>query len=464
MPHAATPYAPAPASRRAGKRLRPDLLLYVLAAFIWVAVWRVQDLVPVLAKMQFPMLMEIITLALFVGNAAASRERQLRWLRSPMFTLLLIIFTAMVLGVPFSIWPGKSFNFLVKDFMPTVLLMATIAVAVREKSDLEWLAFANLVGAVFYSINIYLFFPMRAGRLAGLVYYDANDYALLLVCTLPFALYFMRRGVRFWKRVFALVALGFLVVMIMKSGSRGGFLGLIAVALMVLLRYRSVPLRTRVGAIVLGTTLLMTLGSADYWKMMRSILNPNDDYNMTEPSGRKAIWKRGLGYMAQRPVLGVGVRNFPQAEGQMSEISKQYAAMAKGLKWSAAHNSFVEMGAENGVIALGAFVGIFFVTFRQLARVRAGPASPVTADDAAFAQMITTSLVGFIVAGFFVSAEYFAYLYVLFGLVMGQRAILIRRSLALGTALATPPAPMRPVLVAPRPAAAPPAAWYPSGG
>jgi O-antigen ligase len=186
--------------------------------------------------------------------------------------------------------------------------------------------------------------------------------------------------------------------------------------------------------------MFVAFGSANYWTMMKSILHPNDDYNMTQETGRKAIWKRGMLYMEMRPITGVGIRAFPQAEGTLSPVARSYAESGRGIKWSVAHNSFVEIGAECGAIALAAFLGLFFVVFRILARVRAGPrGSPwVTPSDQAYSQMLIASFIGFIACGFFVSAEYFAYLYVLFGLVVAQRAILQRRSLQRPQSAAAP--------------------------
>jgi O-antigen ligase len=85
-----------------------------------------------------------------------------------------------------------------------------------------------------------------------------------------------------------------------------------------------------------------------------------------------------------------------------------------GFKWSAAHNSFVQIGAELGVLGLGLFVALFAVAVRALSRVGRGQGA------AAFlAQTLTASLVAYVVSGFFLSAAYWAYLYTLLGMVAG---------------------------------------------
>ena len=167
----------------------------------------------------------------------------------------------------------------------------------------------------------YLFVSIGSdGRLSGGAHYDANDLALMLVATIPLAIYFLRPGVAIAKRLFALASLALFIELIIKSGSRGGFIALISVAVYIIIAFRAIPLRVRLGAVA-GAALIMTVfGSAAYWQMMQTLRNPQDDYNMTSPVGRKAIWKRGVGYMLTHPLIGTGANTFEQAEGSLSEI------------------------------------------------------------------------------------------------------------------------------------------------
>ena len=419
--------APMPAPRP----YKRDALMYMVLLYTWVGIWRVQDLLPILGKMQFPLLVEIGTLIIFLLDK--SPARRLKWIKSPILTMTVALLAIMLLGLPSSLWPGQGITFLTRDFAPTFVLFIILAASIRDFGDLEWLAFAHLIGGFIYAAYIFKFCPISPdGRLNNLVYYDANDFGLLMVCSMPFAVYFLRPSVSMGRRLFALCALGLFVLMIIRSGSRGGFLGLIAVVLYTLFFYRAVPVRFRFGAIAAGAGIFVLFGSAKYWTMMASILHPDNDYNMTEETGRKQIWKRGMYYMETHPILGVGIRAFPQAEGMLSPIAKQYAEMGRGIKWSVAHNSFVETGAECGAIALALFVfrfGSAFVTLGQVRVKRRGRGSPyITEDDHAYAQMLIASFLGFIVSGFFVSAEYFGYLYTLLALVLAQQAVLKRRA------------------------------------
>ena len=90
-----------------------------------------------------------------------------------------------------------------------------------------------------------------------------------------------------------------------------------------------------------------------YMERMTTIL-AEDDYNMTSPTGRKQVWLRGLGYAAQYPVFGVGVANFNWAEGTISSLARNREP-GQGIKFSTAHNSYVLVLAELGIVAGAVF-------------------------------------------------------------------------------------------------------------
>lgn len=407
----------------------PDRLLVVAVAFLWMSVWRFQELWPLLGKIRLSLVLELaLVVALLADNSAI---RGWHWVKSKLFVLPFVLLAIMVIGLPTNLWPGWALTFITKDFGPTLVLMAALARSPRDRRDLDWVAFAHLVGATVYASWVFTFFSVGAdGRLASLIYYDANDFGLLLDCTIPFAVYFARPGVSAPKRIFAIGALALFTAMLIKSGSRGGFLGFVAVMAFMAITFRAIPGRIRYGAIAVGLVVLVGLGSSKYWAMMQTILHPSTDYNLTADTGRKAVWKRGIGYMLTHPITGVGAAAFGQAEGQLSETAREYAAEGHGIKWSTAHNSFVLVGAELGVGGLVVFTAMLLVAFSQLNRIRRstrGSPLRITADDGAFAQMLTASLGGYCVAGFFVSAAYFSYLYVLIGLTIAQAAVLRRR-------------------------------------
>src|SRR3989440_588308 len=214
--------------------------------------------------------------------------------------------------------------------------------------------------------------------------------------------------------VFLMVALG-------KTGSRGGFLGLVTVGGYLLLRLRGVSTLQRVATVALLAILLSTLASDKYFERMGTMLHLSQDYNWCGKSetGRLAIWRRGLGYMIDHPFLGVGAAAFPVAEGTLAPEAQEQRRYGRGFKWSAAHNSFVQIGAELGVGGLVLFVALLAAAFRTLGRLRRAPAARI----GGIAQIFTARLVAFVVTACVLVPAYSAYLYTLLGMILGLARI-----------------------------------------
>ena len=408
---------------------KPDALMYAVGLLLFAYVWRVQDAFPILGKLQLPLLSLGVAGVLYITNRHPWRRA--KHLRGPIVYLTLGLLALMLIGVPTSLWPGHSLTFTLKTFLSNLLFMAVTAASIRSIRDVEWYARANLYGGLLYATIVNLFFRVGAdGRLGSLVYYDANDFALVMVATVPFAVYLLKYGRKGFRRAMGLLALGLIVLALVKSGSRGGFLGMIAVLMYILLRYKAIPSTTRLFVAVAGILLSVVIGSDKYWEQMSTILNPTGDYNWTDPQGRKAVWTRGLGYVEHNPIFGLGVGAYPVAEGTLSTISQQRASAGQGFKWSVAHNSFLETAAEVGIPGLIVFVGLFVASFAMLRRIRPGGiyGPGITIREVALSQMLIGSLFGFAISGIFVSAEYFSYLYFLLGMVIGlEKYLRLRR-------------------------------------
>ena len=423
---------------------RADKLMKGIACMLFTYVWRVQDIFPVMGALHVPLLATGASLLMY----SASRQpwRRMVYLQTPIVKLVLGIFVVMIAGIPGSLWRGHSLSFAFQDYAQNIVFMGLVAVSIRSVRDVEWFTAVNLWGAVFYAMFVNLTFQVGPdGRLSNLVYYDANDFGLVMVCTIPFAVYFLRSQSGPRRRLLGLVALGLFTLGIMKSGSRGGFLGLIAVMLYVLLRYRAIPARIRLTAALGGVALLGLLATGQYWDLMQTMMHPQSDYNFTDPSGRIGVWTRGLGYVKEHPLLGVGVGSFPIAEGTVSEIGRELASRGAGFMWSVAHNSFLETAAELGIPGFLLFVAVLGTTLWTMARIRPGQryGPLITRRETALGQMLVGSMFGFMVSGFFVSAEYFSYLYFLIGLAVGLDKVLRLQGRATMTALAAYMPPVR---------------------
>lgn len=412
------------APRPAGRAAQPsasdrswDLLLVATAGYMLTAVGRIHQLIPGLEMLQPALLTAVIASGLSLSDTSALR----RWhhLLVPTTKAILALLIWMTLSIPFALSAGVSFAMVVDNFAKTVLMYCVIAAAVRGVADVRRLTFVYFLAAAIYSAVVIVQFDVSATawRLARLYYYDANDFATFAVTDLPFGLHFLRAGRRPLVRVLGAAGIVLLVLGIVRSGSRGGFLALIAVAAVVVVRWSSFPLRWRVCSTLLVALVVVGTASDRYWEQMTTITS-DSDYNVTEEAGRLNIWKRGVGYMLQNPVLGVGAGNFGTAEGTLSPFASR-AQYGIGVRWSAAHNSLIQVGAELGVPGLAFFVAVIVTTFRAFRRRRDRAPAPAPDEAVDLRQAFAASLVGFMVGAFFLSLAYAEMLYTIAALVVG---------------------------------------------
>lgn len=404
-------------------KTRWDILAVALAGMLLVYIWRVHDLFAPLRGFRLSAVATVLTPVIFI---LSPRKRwSARRFRNPVYVLIIAILVLMVFTVPGSLYQGLSFWFIVNDHIKTVLLVTLLAASIRAYADVERFALIHVVGATLYCAWVVMNFQLDSGgRLAGLLYYDSNDLSLLIVCVLPFIGYFLQTRSRWFGRLgMAAVALPVLLVAFVRSGSRGGFLGLGAVSAFLLLQSKALSTRMRVSGVAAIFAGLFFFGGGTYWESMESLLSPTQDYNWANESqtGRMEIWKRGIGYMADNPLLGVGVRAFSVAEGRLSPQADLLLQYGIGFKFSVAHNSFVQIGAETGVFGLAMFVALLALAFRQLhvferavrrTKGKRAPELPMVA-------MLRASLIGYIVSGFFLSQAYSAFLYAQLAMIIG---------------------------------------------
>jgi putative inorganic carbon (HCO3(-)) transporter len=390
--------------------LKWDALLLCVAGYVLTSVGRIHQLFGVLGAIHLAAITGSLAIVLWLLDTR--KPRQSRRVRCATTGLAGLLLFWMVLSVPGALRVGNSFDLVFDNFFKTALMSFVVAASVRSARDVERLALVYLVGAVLYSAVVLTRFDLGSGdawRLGHLYYYDANDFATYAVSAMPLGIYFLHAGRRMAVRLFAAAGLVVLTLGFVWSGSRGGFIALAAVAIFVVRRFSAIPLKWRLFATALVAAVLLATASDQYWQQMGTIAS-DADYNHTAESGRLQIWRRGIGYMMDNPVLGVGPGNFQTAEGTLSPFAErqQYGV---GVRWNAPHNSFVQIGAELGFPGLALYIAVIVSAFAALRR--AGDLSPA----------LTASLLGFVVGSFFLSLAYSEMLYTLVALAVGLRKV-----------------------------------------
>ena len=327
-----------------------------------------------------------------------------------------------VLSVPFALSMGTAGSFVVEVLFKVFASMALILVTMRHPGDLKLYLWSYVLACGFLVyLSVSVFSLQQTGgmyRLGSLYMYDANGLGLVLSTGLPLCLVLFQNSAKVGKITSGLILLG-IGVSLARSGSRGGFLGLLAVGIMLLIVIRGISIPKRIGFVGVVAAGLFLAAPQGYWNQMETLTEPTEDYNWTSPYGRKAVAKRGLGYMLDNPVTGVGVGNFPRAEGLLAEVSQQRKAAGQGYRWTAAHNSYVQIGAELGipglilycVLLFGGAWGLYRLRKRLPRGWRSAGGTPGLLYDLAL--YLPVSYVGFAVTATFLSFAYHSIFYLL---------------------------------------------------
>lgn len=413
--------AAAPSVREAD--LRWDPLMICVAGYVLVAVGRVHQLFPVLALFRPAIVMGALASWFFLRDG--SSIRRVRWVVVPTTRFVMAFLIWMAVSMPGALVRSTSFDLLFGNFIKTFLMFLVIAAGVRGIRDVERIAKVYLASATIYAAVIISRFNLGEGdswRLGDLYYYDANDFATFVATAMPIALYVIHRARAGYQRVLAGAALALLTIAFVRSGSRGGFLALLGVVLFVNVAYRAIALRWRLTATLLVAVVLLGTASDRYWKQMGTITS-DADYNRSDETGRIKIWQRGIGYMLQYPVFGVGAANFNAAEGKLSPFAERQH-LGRGVKWNAAHNSYIQVGAELGIPGLLMFVGMIATAFIALRRSsRRGGVARMSHAGPELTQAVSAALIGFVVGAIFLSLAYSEILFTLLALAVALQKV-----------------------------------------
>jgi O-antigen ligase len=347
---------------------------------------------------------------------------------------VLILLGLAIVTIPLGVWPGQSFEMVSQWYWKSVALFLMVVFWCRSIRDLRRVIWVCCIGASALALS-----GLSTGEVANVRFnaesktYDANDLALYLVIVLPLLQYLFSTSRAALK--FVLVGMLFACLYgIVLTRSRGGFLAFITVGALILWQSK-VSRAGKIALVVMAMLVFGGLGSTVYWDRIQTMWNPVSEYDRTA-GGRTEVWGTALKLLVTSP-LGVGIGAFETAEGLSHE---GYG------KWSAAHNSFLQVGVELGVAGLLVYVLLIARTVRDLRRVQAAqpgltrpapgfgliwragsqaPSPPLPERDTEdrdfkknlgmMASALEISFWGFVVGGFFLSLGYSMILYTMLG-------------------------------------------------
>jgi len=330
----------------------------------------------------------------YASDVALARETLIYYLKNAIIGLIVIFLLQKQIHLKWAIW----------SLLGAGIFMGTIS---------TYQVFTGNISNAYWGFGTVLDNGGGDFRLWGSIG-DANYYAQIMVTLLPFAMERFMHEKKIVLRFLSGWAIFVLLVTIYYTFSRGGFLALLVVGFLVMARQ---PSRPYAGILLLGIALFLAYQylPTQYTQRITSLFQLVPGSNTSAKidvslQGRTSANIIGWTMFTDHPVLGVGVGNY--------NANFNYYARRLGLSSEAgsAHNLYLEIAAERGILGLLSFAAIIYYTFRVLQRTKESFLRKKFQEMANICDALTSSLVGYLIASTFLHDAYIRYLWLLLGI------------------------------------------------
>ena len=336
----------------------------------------------VLIKLSLTQVLLLSSFILCIGRYSLAR---LKLIRTPLNLPILIFLSLALLSLAASKYKWASVAEVYRLLTYLLLYFVTVS-TVRDKNSLNMVTFVWLLStglACLYGLYQHSFEGMSPIRSS---FGNANFFAAYLVLVLPLALALLINNIfpmlrKNWSshrfketpmafvkiglRILALaILLGIMILSLSLASSRGAWLGLtiglISFGWLSCLRVSTRRSKRIVPALLLALLIIFSISTPSLLKK-----KPVKEELETGTLGlRFLIWEGTLRMIASNPFIGTGIGTFYIAypEYRLPEYFKNPHAVDATAH---AHNEFLELGGEMGILGLGAFLWILVVCLRQ---------------------------------------------------------------------------------------------------
>lgn len=323
--------------------------------------------------------------------------------------------------IAFGIWTSvTTYYALHPDFshdiwdrtIKTIVLSVAIITLITKKARIQAVVWMVVISLGYYAVKGGGFVLLTGGHQhvygpANTMIEDNNSLGLALVMLLPLINYLRVTSKSRWLAVGCVIVMGFTLIAVIGTYSRGAFLALAASGVAYALRSRAgfIPL-------LLGGLLLISLPSivpSQWFARMATIQSYNDDASF---EGRLAAWRTSLNIAEKRPLIGGGF-----SAVNLDEVAVAFQSPGSLKAGKAAHSIYFEVLGDHGFVGLALYLLILAAawlnTFTVLRLTRGRP----DLDWAnRLARTLQVSMIGFLIGGAALSMAYYDGFFILLAL------------------------------------------------
>ncbi len=375
---------------------------------------RPQDLFPPLKVVPIPTLIDVsLAFAVFMSGKANFSNKQTK-----LFMALLVV---MALWVPFA---NNNFHALMtfKDMTLCFFFYLGIVAFVNTTQRMHKLILMWLAVHTVLAINGLLHGGHGVGGWMG----DENDFGMEMNVAIPVA-FFMYQGAAGRSKPLYIGLLGLFVMALVSTGSRGGFLGLVAVGAYCWF-YSPQKIMSLIIGICLSGLVLMA-APQEYWDRIATI---TDDSTMETGTAGQRMFTWGIGWemFLANPILGIGQANFPWTLG---EYLGGRTWQTKSLAGRQAHSLYFTLLPELGLVGVVIFGSMVYFNYRDTRvrqlrlRLRGDVIKSNREKDdqlyraALYGNAILGGMIGYLVTSTFISTLWYPTFWIMMGLAVALR-------------------------------------------
>ena len=385
------------------------LFLYTVLAY-----FRPYELSPSLAWTAWlPFSLAIVMLAIFVPTQLGLEGR---FTTRPREVNLLLFFSLIALiSIPQAISPLLAWNTFYSLFFKTAIMFIVMVNVLRSEFRLKAMILLGIIVGCFMSASAlqdYVFGSLlnegtRAKVSINNMFGEPNALALHLVTVIPLAVALFLSSRNILSKAIYVAATLLMLAGLFATFSRGGFLALVAAAVILLWKLGRRNRMAVVAVLVLAIVAALFLAPGGYEFRLASIFDSSKDL-VGSSAARKEVLLRSIWVALGSPFLGVGIGNFPivSIRGQVS------------------HNSYTQVASEMGSVALVLFLMFMIVPYRRLKQLQEESAAEKRHSRFYYLSIgLQASIVGCMVGTFFLSVAYEGYIYSLVGYAICLRGL-----------------------------------------
>ena len=373
----------------------------------------------------------LVTLIIFVITQIALEGN----LTAPLREIILVVLLGILamLSIPFAIDSAEAWKTFNEILLKALLMFIVMANVIRTWTRLTLLIVVTMAVSIYLSVNalsdyqhgIFVIGKADLARIGGSIgglFKNSNDLALHLVTIVPIAVGFGLATKGHVRKLLFWAAAALMVAATTVTFSRGGFLGLIGVALVFAYKFGKRNKVATMAVLAFAAILFISFAPGSYGDRLTTIFDSASDLTGSS-SQRTQVLKRSVIVALRYPLFGVGIGNFHHRSFQ--ELGT--------------HNAYTQVASEIGLPAFLVYMMFLLYPLKRLRQIEKETfGKPESRRFYYMSIGLQGAIIGYMVSSFFGAVAYQWYIYYLVGYAVGLHRLFLNQASLPGVSLVKP--------------------------